>query len=425
MLDLKLIRSEPDRVRAAVENKRQGADIDRLLELDLRSRERRTRLEALRHDLKKSSQEVGRRRQSGEDAADLVEQNRRLSAEITELEKDLADVEGRLAEGLLWVPNLPHGSVPVGADASQNVVVRTWGEKPQLEFPPLPHWDLAERLGAIDFGRMTKLAGSGFVLFTGVGAQLERALINFMLDLHTREHGFREVSGPVLVSRECMIGTGSLPKFEEDMYRIESDDLFLIPTAEVSVTNIYRDEILAAADLPIYLTTFSNCFRREAGSYGKQTRGIQRVHQFDKVELVKFVSPDRSYEELESLVQAATAVLERLGVAYRVLLLCTGDMTFGSAKTYDLEVWSPGMEAWLEVSSCTNFEDFQARRAGIRFRDADRKVRFVHTLNGSGLALPRLVAAILENGQRADGSVAVPEALRPYLGGLDVLKPRP
>jgi seryl-tRNA synthetase len=424
MLDLKLIRSEPDRVRAAVENKRQGADISKLLDLDLRAREKRTRLEGLRHDLKKGSQEVGRRRQSGADATDLVEQNRRLSDEIAALEKEVGELEGQLAEGLLWVPNLPHPSVPVGADTAANVVVRTWGEKPKFDFAPKPHWEVAQKLGAIDFERMTKLAGSGFILFTGIGARLERALINFMLDLHTREHGFREVSGPVLVSRDCMIGTGQLPKFEDDMYRIESDDLFLIPTAEVSVTNIYREEILAGADLPLYLTAYSNCFRREAGSYGKQTRGIQRVHQFDKVELVKFVQPESSYEELESLVRVATTVLERLGLPYRVLLLCTGDMTFGSAKTYDLEAWSAGMEAWLEVSSCTNFEDFQARRANIRFRDADRKVRFLHTLNGSGLALPRVVAAILENYQQADGSVLVPEALRPYLGGLEALTPQ-
>ena len=424
MLDLKLIRSEPDRVRAAVENKRQAVDIDRLLELDRGARERRTRLEALRHELKKSSQEVGRKRQGGEDTAALVEQNRQLSDEIGSLEKEVGKLEAELGEALLWVPNIPHPSVPIGADASANVVTRSWGELPQFGFEPKTHWEIAERLGAIDFARMTKLAGSGFILFTGIGARLERALINFMLDLHTREHGFREVSGPVLVSRECMVGTGQLPKFEGDMYRIESDDLFLIPTAEVSVTNIYRDEILAETDLPLRLTAYSNCFRREAGSYGKQTRGIQRVHQFDKVELVKFVRPEHSYDELESLVGVASTVLERLELPYRVLLLSTGDMTFGSAKTYDLEAWSAGMGAWLEVSSCTNFEDFQARRANIRFRDADKKVRFVHTLNGSGLALPRVVVAILENGQRPDGSVVVPQALRPYLGGLDVLAPQ-
>ena len=422
MLDLKLIRSEPDRVRAAVQNKRQGADVDQLLELDRVARERRTRLETLRHDLKKGSAEVGRRRQSGEDAAQLIEENRLLSEQITGMETDLSKTEAELSEKLLWVPNIPHSSVPIGADPSANHVARTWGEVPAFDFKPKPHWEIAEQLGAIDFARMSKLAGSGFILFTGIGARLERALINFMLDVHTMQHGYREVSGPVLVSRDCMIGTGQLPKFESDMYRIESDDLFLIPTAEVSVTNIYREEILPGTELPIYLTAYSNCFRREAGSYGKQTRGIQRVHQFDKVELVKFVHPDGSYDELESLVGNATKVLELLEIPYRVLLLCTGDMTFGSAKTYDLEVWAGGMEAWLEVSSCTNFEDFQARRANIRFRDADKKVRFVHTLNGSGLALPRIVATLLENNQRPDGTVHVPSALRPYLGGLDVLR---
>jgi seryl-tRNA synthetase len=423
MLDLKLIRSEPERVRAAVEHKRQDVDVERLLELDLQARELRTQLEALRHELKKSSQDVGRRRAAGEAAEDLIDQNRQLSERIDTMQEQLGGLEGTLAERLLWVPNIPHPSVPVGADAAANELVRSWGEPPEHPFEPKPHWEVAEKLGLIDFERMSKLAGSGFILFTGLGARLERALINFMLDLHTAEHGFREVSAPVIVSRDCMIGTTQLPKFENDMYRIESDDLFLIPTAEVSVTNIYREEILSAADLPLYLTAYSNCFRREAGSYGKLTRGIQRVHQFDKVELVKLVHPERSYAELESLVSAAATVLERLGLPYRVLLLCTGDMTFGSAKTYDLEVWASGMRAWLEVSSCTNFEDFQARRASIRFRDADKKVRFVHTLNGSGLALPRVVAAILENGQQPDGSVVVPEALRPYLGNLELLQP--
>ncbi len=460
MLDLKLVRSDPDRVRDAMKKKGQGIDLHKLLELDRAARETRTSVEALRHQRKQWNPkkiqgylaEVLAGRSSLADVAngvlDLPENQpilaqiesgvlelgqgagqilgvlgRRRKAELAQLEKELAELDLKVRDMELHIPNFPHPSVPVGQSAKENRVVRECGVKQEFRFQPRPHWEIARSLAMIDFDRAPKLAGSGFILFTGPGARLERALVNFMLDLHTENHGFREISGPVLVNRDCMLGTGQLPKFESDMYRIESDDLFLIPTAEASVTNIFRDEILDEAELPIYLTAFSNCFRREAGSYGKQTRGIQRVHQFDKVELVKFVHPDTSYDELEKLLETAGKVLDLLELPYRVLLLCTGDMTFASAKTYDLEVWAPGMDSWLEVSSCSNFEDFQARRARIRFRGQDRKVKFVHTLNGSGLALPRIVAAILETYQKEDGSLAVPRVLRPYMGGLEKISP--
>jgi seryl-tRNA synthetase len=321
---------------------------------------------------------------------------------------------------LLEIPNLPHGNAPVGKDASENPVVRSWGEKPALSGAVLDHVALGTRLKLFDLERTAKLSGSGFICFTGAGARLERALINFMLDLHTREHGYLEISPPFLVRRECMIGTTQLPKFEEDMYALENGELFLAPTAEVPVTNFHREEILAAAELPKKFAAYTPCFRREAGSAGRETRGIIRVHQFDKVELVKITAPENSYAELESLTANAERVLQLLGLHYRVIELCTGDLGFGAAKTYDIEVWSPGQNGYLEVSSCTNFEEFQARRMNLRFKDADGKNRFCHTLNGSGLALPRLFAALIETYQQPDGSVRIPEKLQPYFGAAEI-----
>jgi seryl-tRNA synthetase len=321
---------------------------------------------------------------------------------------------------LLEIPNLPNESVPVGSDSSWNMVVRAWGEKPKLPDPILDHVELGERLGLLDLDRATKLSGTGFICFTGAGARLERALIQFMLDLQTREHGYVEVSPPFIVRRDCMVGTSQLPKFEADMYKIEAEDLFLVPTAEVPLTNLHREEILAPTDLPKKFTAYTPCFRREAGSAGRETRGILRVHQFDKVELVKITTADTSYAELETLLADAEKVLQSLGLHYRVIELCTGDLTFGSAKTYDIEVWSPGQNAYLEVSSCSNFEDFQARRMNLRYKDADGKNKFCHTLNGSGLALPRLFAALIEVNQQSDGSIRIPEKLQPYFGATEI-----
>ena len=344
---------------------------------------------------------------------------------MDELNEAIARNEDVQRNLLLSIPNLPHESVPVGKDASDNKVVRTWGEKPRLVGDVFDHVELAQKLKLLDLERATKLSGSGFICFTGAGARLERALIQFMLDLHTREHGYFEISPPFVVRRDCMIGTTQLPKFEEDMYGLEPgpderNSLFLAPTAEVPVTNLHREEILAAADLPKKFVAYTPCFRREAGSAGRETRGIVRVHQFDKVELVKITMPEKSYEELEKLAGDAERVLQLLGLHYRVIELCTGDLGFGSAKTYDLEVWSPGQNAYLEVSSCSNFEDFQARRMNLRFKDADGKNRFPHTLNGSGLALPRLFAALIESNQQPDGSIRIPEKLQPYFGNHEI-----
>jgi seryl-tRNA synthetase len=324
---------------------------------------------------------------------------------------------------LLWIPNLPHPSVPIGRTEDDNQVVRVWGEKPEFNFEPVPHWDIGEALRIFDFQRGSAVAGSNFALFRGSGARLVRALIAFMLEIHTRQHGYTEVWPPSLSNRTCMTGTGQLPKLEEDMYRCDLDDFFLIPTAEVPLTNLHRDDIIDGARLPIRYTAYSPCFRREAGSYGKHTRGLNRVHQFDKVELVKFVVPETSYDELEGLVGDAEEVLQALGLHYRVNLLCTGELSFAAAKCYDLEVWSPAQNKWLEVSSCSNFEDFQARRAGIRYRPAPgEKARFVHTLNGSGVALPRTIVAILETYQTGDGRVKIPEALVPYMNGTEIIE---
>ncbi len=421
MLEPRFIRENADAVRKAVASKGEKADIAAILALDEKRRAYLGDIEKWRAERNDVSRKIGEMKKHGEDAEALMVRMRDVGSDIKQGEAGLRKIEEELNEHLLWVPNIPAPDVPLGADESDNVEVRRWGTPREFDFQPRPHWEIATDLGLVDFTRAAKMAGAGFALFTGLGARLERALISFMLDLHTTKHGYTEILPPYLANRECMLGTGQLPKLEEDMYNTEQDDFFLIPTAEVPVTNFYRGEILSAYDLPKYLTAYTACFRREAGSYGKDTRGLIRVHQFDKVEMVKFVEPETSYDELEKLVANAEAVLQALGLSYRVVELCTGELSFAAAKCYDLEVWAPGAERWFEVSSCSNFEAFQARRANIRYRGKDGKPRFVHTLNGSGLALPRTVIAILETYQNADGSLSVPEVLRGYLGGLETI----
>lgn len=422
MLDLAVIRKEPDRVRAAVKNKHEKADVDAILRLDEEKRALQTKVDALRKEVNDGSKQIGQIARQGGDVAALKAKMKALGDEEKAGSARMKEMEDELERLLLWVPNLPASDVPIGEDAAGNADVAHWGERKTFGFTPKAHWDLAKDLGIIDFERGARMAGSGFILYLGLGARLQRALINFMIDLHTREHGYTEVWTPILANRDAMRGTGQIPKLEDDMYRLKEDDLFLIPTAEVPVTNIYRTEILKAEELPRRLTAYSACFRREAGAAGRDNRGLVRIHQFDKVELVKLAHPDSSYAELESLLANARRVLELLGIEHRVIKLCTGDMSFASAKTYDIEAWAPGLDRWLEVSSCSNFEDFQARRMNLRFRDKDGKVRFVHTLNGSGLALPRTVVCLLETWQRSDGTVEVPPPLRPYLG-VDVIAP--
>jgi seryl-tRNA synthetase len=419
MLDVRLIRQEPERVRArlAVRGKpdETNAAVDAVLALDAERRALVGEGDELKARRNAVSQEVGARKRRGESADALVEEMRGVNDRIRDVDARLRDLEGELDGILLRMPNLPHEGVPEGGEES-NAVVREWGERRAFAFTPRPHWELAAELGMLDLAAGAKIAGSGFPVYRGMGARLQRALIQLMLDLHTMEHGYTEVETPFLASRAAMTGTSQLPKFEDDAYRIESDDLFLIPTAEVPVTNLHRDEILEAGRLPVAYTAYSPCFRREAGAAGKDTRGLLRLHQFDKVELVRFERPEDSDAALERLTGHAERVLRLLGLPYRVLLLAGGDLGFGSSRTYDLEVWAPGVDRWLEVSSCSNFRDFQARRAGIRFRpEPGAKPEFAHTLNGSGVALPRTVVAIMENGQQEDGSVVVPEALRPYL----------
>jgi seryl-tRNA synthetase len=365
------------------------------------------------------SKEIGGKKSRGEATDELEQRVRKIGEQIAELNARAAAAEEEQNDLLLQIANVPHASVPIGKDPSTNKVVRSWGEKPPLS-DPADHVALGTKLKLLDLERAAKLSGSGFICFTGKGAKLERALINFMIDLHTREHGYIEISPPFLVRRDCMIGTSQLPKFEADMYGLEENQLFLAPTAEVQLTNLHRDEILSVADLPKKFVAYTPCFRREAGAAGRETRGIIRVHQFDKVELVKITTPEKSYDELESLTADAERVLQLLGLHYRVVELCTGDLGFGSAKTYDIEVWSPGQNAFLEVSSCSNFEEFQARRMHLRFKDRDGKNRFCHTLNGSGLALPRLFAALIETEQQKNGSIRIPEKLQAYFGGDEI-----
>ncbi len=419
MLDLKLLREQPDLIRDALKRRGSPLTIDGLVQLDQHRRELIAGIEQDRNRLKTASDAFARQKTAGPRTppADL----KQLSDSIAQREQQLKPLESRIESELAYVPNIPHASIPVG-DASANELVRTSGQLPTFAFTPQTHLQLGESRGFIDLERAAKMSGSHFPLFIGQGARLERALIHWMLDVHTKEHGYTEVSPPALVNRASMFATGQLPKFEEDMYRLRDEDLFLIPTAEVPVTNLHRDEILDEATLPRQYAAATACFRREAGSYGKDTRGLVRVHQFDKVELVKFVTPESSYDELERLVQNAETILRRLGLHYRVVCLATGDLSFAAAKCYDLEVWAPGLNQFLEVSSCSNFESFQARRAGIRYRQTlTKKTAYVHTLNGSGVALARTFICLLETHQRADGRITVPEPLRPYLDGQAIL----
>ena len=423
MLDIRLIREKPDfvRERLATRGGEEAARIDELLKVDAERRKTETELQGLQSDRNRLSKEIGAKKSKKEATTDLETEVKKIGEKIVDLEKRAAGFDEQQRNLLLEIPNLPHESVPIGQDASANKVVRESGTKPKFSGKVLDHVALGEKLKILDLERAAKLSGSGFVCFIGAGARLERALINFMLDLHTREHGYTEVSPPFIVRREAMIGTSQLPKFESDMYGLENGELFLAPTAEVPVTNLYREEIVAIVDLPKKFAAYTPCFRREAGSAGRETRGIIRVHQFDKVELVKITTAEKSYEELESLLADAEKVLQLLELPYRVIELCTGDLGFGAAKTYDIEVWSPGQNGYLEVSSCSNFEDYQARRMNLRYKSGvDGKNKFCHTLNGSGLALPRLFAALIENFQQADGSVRIPGKLQPYFGAGEI-----
>ena len=418
MLDIRLIREHANQVKARLSAR--GGDshlqIDSILECDRDRRAAETQLQTLQSERKRMSKEIGARKSKGEDTAAVEAEVRGLGEQITKLNEESAALDERQRELLLHLPNLPHEGCPIGADAAANPEVRVWGERPAFGFSPKSHVELGEALGMFDFERAAKISGSAFVVFTGAGARLERALLNFLLDLHTRAHGYTEVSPPVVVRPETLIGTSQLPKFEEQLYRCERDDLYLTPTAEVPVTNLHREEILPLEQLPICYAAYTPCFRREAGSAGLGTRGLIRMHQFDKVELVKITTPEAASAELEILTSHAERVLQILGLHYRTIELCTGDIGFSSTRTYDIEVWAPGQNAYLEVSSCSHFGDFQARRMNLRFKDAEGKNRFCHTLNGSGTALPRLMVALLETYQQADGTVLLPEVLRPYFG---------
>ncbi|HEY8528719.1 MAG TPA: serine--tRNA ligase [Paenibacillaceae bacterium] len=426
MLDVRLLRTDLDRVKRAL--RLRGMDeelVAPFTELDTAKREKQTESEALKNRRNVVSQEVARRKRSGEDAEPLIAEMREVNERIRQLDEEVRELEAKIEELLLTLPNIPHETVPFGQSDQDNVEIRRVGILPEFPFEPKPHWEIAERLGILDFAAAAKTSGARFVFYRGLGARLERALINFMMDLHAGEHGYEEMLPPYLVNRDSLIGTGQLPKFEEDLFKVEGTGHYLIPTAEVPVTNFHREEILSREDLPRKYVAYSACFRAEAGAAGRDTRGLIRQHQFDKVELVQFVEPEKSDETLEELTGHAENVLKKLGLPYRVIVLCTGDMGFAAAKTYDIEVWMPGAGVYREISSCSNFGDFQARRAGIRFRrEKGAKPEFVHTLNGSGLAVGRTVAAILENFQEADGSVRIPEALRPYMGGIERISPR-
>ncbi len=405
MLDLKFIRENIDQVRQAVANRQTTAPLDEILKLDQERRQKMRELDDLRQTRKTVAQE--REKEKGRD----------LRVMIRDLEAEVRRLDEQLEELLLQVPNIPHPSVPIGKDESDSPIVRSWGEPKNFDFTPAPHWKLGEALGIIDFERGVKLSGTRFYVLKGLGARLQRAIISFMLDLHTSEHGYQEVYPPFMVKRECMVGSGNLPKFADNLYHDEEDDLWFVPTAEVPITNLHRDEILPPGTLPLYYVAYTACFRREKMSAGKDTRGIKRGHQFDKVELYKFTEPATSDEALEKLVNDAEGVCQKLGLPYRVKQLCTGELGFASQKSYDIEMWAPGCGEWLEVSSCSNCGDFQARRANIRYRPSpESKPQFVHTLNGSGLALPRVLIAIMENYQQADGSILIPEVLQPYVG---------
>jgi seryl-tRNA synthetase len=423
MLDPRFIRDNIDLVREGLNKRKEDIDLDKFLLLDKKRREYIAQTEQLKSRRNAVTQDIAKLKREKQDANHLIKEMQEVSKTIKELDDKVREVQNELDEFLLTIPNIPHSSVPMGETDENNETVREWGQPTTFDFEPKAHWDIGEGLGILDFSTAGKVTGARFTFYKGYGARLERALINFMLDLHTTEHGYTEVFPPFMVHRRSMVGTGQLPKFEEDAFRVADTEYFLVPTAEVPVTNMYREEILDESRLPIKHVAYSACFRAEAGSAGRDTRGLIRQHQFNKVELVKFVKPEESYEELEKLTNDAEKVLQLLGLPYRVSVLCTGDLGFSSAKTYDLEVWMPSYGRYVEISSCSNFEDFQARRADIKYRPADKgKATFVHTLNGSGIAVGRTVAAILENYQQADGTVKVPEKLIPYMGGIDIIK---
>lgn len=424
MLNIKRVRENPEEVREGLRKRSGEYDIDSVLQIDDQRRALLAEVEEKKAEKNRVSKEIPLKKKKGEDVSEIFESMRKLSDEIKGYDEKLREIDEKMRDALLNIPNVPHPSVPAGKDDAENVELRKFGTPTSFDFEPKAHWDLGTDLGLLDFDRGAKLSGARFTVMTGKGARLERAIYNFMLDLHTLDQSYTEIEPPYLVNRASMTGTGQLPKFEEDMYHCEADDLFLIPTAEVPVTNLYRDDILEEKDLPVYLTAFTPCFRREAGSAGRDTRGIVRQHQFDKVELVKFVEPATSYDELEKLTDDAEEVLRRLGLPYRVVQLCTGDLGFSSAMTHDIEVWMPSYGRYVEISSCSNFEDYQARRANIRYRDSKGKTQFVHTLNGSGLAVGRTWAAIVENYQNADGSITIPDVLVPFFGADRIEAPK-
>jgi len=421
MLDIKFVRQNPDKVRAALESRGTAADLDKFLALDEERRNLLFEVEKLKSQRNQVSEEVARKKKAGEAVDDIIAEMKEVSQKIKEMDDKVSQVEAELENILLTIPNIPDESVPLGKSDADNVEVRRWQEPTKFDFTPKAHWEIGVELDILDFERAGKITGSRFAVYKGAGARLERALVNFMLDLHTEKHGYKEIFPPYIVNRDSMIGTGQLPKFEEDAFKLYNNtDYFLIPTAEVPVTNLHRNEILQKEDLPIYYVAYSGCFRAEAGSAGRDTRGLIRQHQFNKVELVKFTDQETSMEELEKLTADAEEVLQLLGLPYRVVALCTGDLGFSSAKTYDIEVWMPSYNRYVEISSCSNFKDFQARRAKIQYRpEKGARPMYVHTLNGSGLAVGRTTAAILENYQQADGSVVIPEVLRKYMGGID------
>ncbi|MDD3553077.1 MAG: serine--tRNA ligase [Deltaproteobacteria bacterium] len=422
MLEIKFIRDNPEKVKNALKARNNPFDLDAFLQKDAQRRALIQEIEELRSERNRVSETIGQLKKAKQDASELMERMKAVNSRIKEIESVLEGLEQEVANGLLSIPNIPHETVPIGKDDTENQVVKLWGDRPTFDFEPLPHWDVGEGLGILDFARAAKVTGARFCVYHGAGARLERALINFMLDLHTKRHGYREVLPPFIVNDDSLRGTGQLPKFAEDLFKLEGLRYYLTPTAEVPVTNLHRDEVLEESSLPLKYAAYTPCFRSEAGAHGRDTRGIVRQHQFNKVELVKFSTPERSYEELEELLLDAEEVLQFLNLPYRVICLCTGDMGFSAAKTYDIEVWLPGQNRYCEISSCSNFEAFQARRANIRCRQTGQtKTRLVHTLNGSGLAVGRTVVAILENYQQKDGTVVVPDALIPYMDGLDVI----
>ncbi len=422
MLDIRKLREKPEDVIAGLQRKGVQADLEPLLEIDRRWRDNLTEVESLKNERNRASKDIGRIVGAGGDISAHKQSMRDLGERISALDREIRLLESQREELLITLPNLPTAEVPDGCDAEDNVLVRSWGSPREFPFNPKPHWELMNMLGLVDFQRGVKLAGTGFPLYTGLGAKLQRALISFMLDLHVSKHGYTEIWPPALANESCMTGTGQLPKMKADMYLLPEEELYLVPTAEVPVTKIFREEIIEQP-LPLLYTAYSPCFRREAGAAGRDTRGLIRLHQFEKVELVRFVEPGTSFQALEELVKDAEDVLQILDLPYRVMELCAGDLSFAAAKCYDIELWAPGYNGWLEVSSCSTFLDFQARRANIRYRSAEGKPEFVHTLNGSGVALPRLIIALIENGQQSDGSVLLPSALQPYMGGLKELRP--